>query len=103
MRYFYIQYIVSFFKCTLGIGEEKMKKPLSINTLNELIRLCLINAERFIEDAELLIEDDSYGHAFALAILAEEELVKASIYHIGMCSTSTHRPDRLLHPVVLAC
>ena len=60
-----------------------MMSSLSVNTLNELIRLCLQNAERFIKDAELLIDDDSYDHALALTILADEELAKLSIYHVG--------------------
>ena len=60
-----------------------MRAPLSVNTLNELVRLSLQNAERFIKDAELLIGDGSYGHALALTVLADEELVKTSIYHIG--------------------
>lgn len=38
------------------------------------------NAERFVKDAEILLKKKSYAHAFALAILAEEEMAKAAMY-----------------------
>ena len=38
------------------------------------------NSERFVKDAEILLKKKSYAHAFALAVLAEEELAKAAMY-----------------------
>lgn len=49
--------------------------------LKEAVQLCLDNVEQYIKDAQLLVENGSYGHAFALAVLSEEELSKAYIYH----------------------
>jgi len=40
------------------------------------------NAEQFIKDAEVLVKKRSYGHGFALAVLAEEELAKAVMYYL---------------------
>jgi AbiV family abortive infection protein len=37
--------------------------------------------EQYITDAEILIKNESYGHAFALTVLGEEELAKAFIYY----------------------
>ncbi len=42
-----------------------------------VIKLSLENSEKFLEDAELLIQNSSYGHAFAFTVLALEELGKA--------------------------
>lgn len=50
--------------------------------LREAVKECLDNVEQFIKDADVLIINSSYGHAFALTVLAEEELVKAFICHI---------------------
>ena len=55
---------------------------MSEKTLRKALGLCVDNAEQFIKDAEILIENSSYGHAFALSVLAEEEIAKAWIYHI---------------------
>lgn len=49
--------------------------------LKEAVQLCLDNVEQYIIDAELLIKNESYGHAFALTVLGEEELSKAFIYY----------------------
>lgn len=38
------------------------------------------NADRLVKDAEILLKKKSYAHAFALAVLAEEELAKAAMY-----------------------
>lgn len=46
--------------------------------LQQVIRMSLENAERFLNDATLLINNSSYGHAFALTILALEEIGKAT-------------------------
>lgn len=40
----------------------------------------LQNAEQYAKDAEKLIELKSYGHALALCILGEEELVKSLLF-----------------------
>jgi AbiV family abortive infection protein len=52
--------------------------------LKEAVQACLSNAEQYLKDAEILFENGSYGHSFALTVLGEEELSKAYIYH--MCS-----------------
>lgn len=49
--------------------------------LKEAVQLCLDNVEQYIKDAQLLVENGSYGHAFALTVLGEEELSKAYIYY----------------------
>jgi len=55
-----------------------MKDSISQNDILQLvIRLSLDNAEKFLKDAELLINSSSFGHAFALTILALEETGKA--------------------------
>lgn len=38
------------------------------------------NAGLFLDDTEILFKQKSYGHAFALAVLGEEELAKAIMY-----------------------
>ena len=52
--------------------------------LKEAVKSCLDNVEQYLKDARMLIENESYGHAFALTVLGEEELSKAFIYY--MCS-----------------
>ena len=55
-----------------------MKDSVSQNeVLTLVISLSLENAERFLNDAALLISNSSFGHAFALTILALEETGKA--------------------------
>ena len=55
-----------------------MKDDISQNdVLRLVIRLSLENAERFLDDAMLLINNSSFGHAFALTTLALEETGKA--------------------------
>ena len=44
--------------------------------LQKAIELCTWNAQRFINDARLLMKARSYGHALSLAILAVEETGK---------------------------
>lgn len=60
------------------------KRIMPEGLLKEGVQACLDNVEQYIEDAQLLVENGSYGHGFALAVLAEEELSKAWIYY--MCS-----------------
>jgi len=55
---------------------------VSEKVLKEAVTLCLDNAEQYIKDAEALVKISSYGHAFALAVLAEEELAKAYVCYI---------------------
>lgn len=50
--------------------------------LRKAAALCLKNAEQYVEDAKILIKKGSSGHAFALAVFAEEELAKAVMYHL---------------------
>lgn len=46
--------------------------------IEEAINECLKNATRFVSDAKLLIKKNrSYGHAFGLCVLADEEIGKA--------------------------
>ncbi len=40
----------------------------------------LANADRYLQDAEALVERGSNGHALALAVLAEEEIGKALLF-----------------------
>ncbi len=47
------------------------------DVLKLVINLSLDNAERFLNDASLLINNSSFGHAFAFIILALEEIGKA--------------------------
>jgi AbiV family abortive infection protein len=57
--------------------------------LKEGIQLCRKNVERLLNDASILYEAGSYGHAQALAILAMEEYAKK----IVLVARKTH-PDR---------
>ncbi len=45
--------------------------------LRRVIRLSIENSEKFLDDAELLMRNSSYGHAYAFTVLALEELGKA--------------------------
>jgi len=60
------------------VGFEKMAEKI----LTEAVKLCLDNAEQYIKDAEVLVKNSSYGHAFALSVLAEEETAKAWMYYL---------------------
>lgn len=40
---------------------------------------CVINAEQFLNDAKLLRDKKSFGHAYSLAVLGFEEIAKAAI------------------------
>lgn len=44
--------------------------------------LGLRNSEIWLEDADLLMEHKSYGHAYALLTFADEELIKAFIFWV---------------------
>lgn len=61
-----------------------MDKTLSIKELENGVNLCLENAEQYIKDAELLIKNSSFGHAYALGVLAYEELGKAVMCDFGI-------------------
>ena len=50
--------------------------------LDKAINFGLKNAEQFHKDADLLIAIGSYSHAFALAIMSDEEFGKAVMYHL---------------------
>ena len=60
-----------------------MIKEKQLNFLRKVAKESLKNAEQFIDDAEILFKMKSYGHAFALAVLGEEELAKAIMYSIA--------------------
>jgi len=57
---------------------------IQIKELENCANLSLENAEQYIKDAELLIENSSFGHAYAFAILAYEELGKTLMCIFGM-------------------
>jgi len=63
-----------------------MDKTLSIQIkeLENGVNLCLDNAEQYIKDAELLRKNSSFGHAYALGVLAYEELGKAVMCDFGI-------------------
>lgn len=61
-----------------------MKPTDKEKLLKKAVQSCLHNVEQYFKDAHLLVENGSYGHAFAFTVLGEEELSKAYIYH--MCS-----------------
>jgi AbiV family abortive infection protein len=50
--------------------------------LRKIALLSLKNAEQHVKDAKILLKKRSFGHAFALAVLGEEELAKAVMYHL---------------------
>jgi len=50
--------------------------PLSLKEIARGFMLCTQNAEDLLDDAEVLINKGSYGHACALVILSEEEIAK---------------------------
>ena len=56
-------------------GQEKFLRKVAKESFK--------NAEQFVNDAEILFGKKSYGHAFALAALGEEELAKAIMYSIA--------------------
>ncbi|MDH5375932.1 MAG: AbiV family abortive infection protein, partial [Candidatus Bathyarchaeota archaeon] len=70
-----------------------MKITKEKETLEKAVNLCLENVERYIKDAELLIADSSYGHAYSLMVLAEEELTKTTVYYL--CAQGIVNPKAL--------
>ena len=50
-----------------------------MKNLQNGVHICLENAKKWIEDAELLFEHGSYGHATSLALIGIEELAKALV------------------------
>jgi len=62
--------------------------------LNKLAEAAVVNAEHLLVDAESLQDRASFGHGFALAVLAEEELGKASVLWLaGLDKTSKFTLD----------
>ena len=43
------------------------------------MKLCLENAEQWMNDAKLLMDNSSYGHSYTLLVFADEEIAKAYI------------------------
>ncbi len=58
---------------------EQIMKPLSINQIFSASSEIMENAQDLIEEAELLLKNNKYARAFALAHLASEELVKFNV------------------------
>lgn len=56
---------------------DKSILKIPLDKIDEGINLCLRNASQFCSDANILVEQKSYGHALGLCILATEELGKA--------------------------
>ena len=56
-------------------GQEKFLRKVAKESFK--------NAEQFVNDAEILFGKKSYGHAFALGVLGDEELAKAILYSIA--------------------
>ena len=48
---------------------------IQIKELENCANLSLENAEQYIKDAELLIENSSFGHAYAFGVWAYEEIM----------------------------
>lgn len=63
-------------------SQETANTTLSRESLIKATKFCLQNAKQFLDDAKLLLSRKSYGHAFSLAALAEEEISKALIYYL---------------------
>ena len=53
---------------------------ISTKNLEKGVKLCLKNARRLIKDANLLIDNGSYGHALFFVITSLEEVSKAFMY-----------------------
>jgi AbiV family abortive infection protein len=58
-----------------------MKSSNKERLLKKAVQSCVNNVEQYFKDAHLLLENGSYGHAFAFTVLGEEELSKAYIYN----------------------
>ena len=58
------------------LHKEKAAEALSIPQIFSATSKILENAQELIEDAELLLRNNRYPRAFALAHLASEELIK---------------------------
>ncbi len=52
---------------------------------------CLKNARQFVKDAERLIESSSFGHAFSLLVLADEEMGKSLMFLFSLFGLSLKR------------
>ncbi len=63
---------------------KKVKSQVKIpskQALKSLIKMSLDNAGQFLLDAKVLIDNSSFGHAYALTVLALEEIGKAIYYN----------------------
>lgn len=61
-----------------------MSEKTKIENFIESSKACLINAERLMDDIAFL-EIDSYSTAYALAIIAQEEIAKAFLLYLIHC------------------
>jgi AbiV family abortive infection protein len=70
------------------------RRPTSPSTLYETSLACIVNSKEFLSDARVLARKGSSGHAFALLVLAEEELGKA--YLMILASIGLQVPNSIL-------
>jgi AbiV family abortive infection protein len=66
----------------MGVNLEKMKKVGKFQAkFREAFEHCKWNIEQYIKDIKLLMEKGSYGHAYALSVICQEELEKLWTYY----------------------
>ena len=63
--------------------------------IEEGVNRCLDNAESLLKDAQLLLNNGSYGHAMFLAVSAVEETSKAFMYAVNRRKGITDHPPKL--------
>lgn len=61
------------------ISVHEWARLVKMRNLKNGVHICLENAQKLIEDAELLFEHESYGHATSLALIGIEEMAKALV------------------------
>src|SRR2546426_4824608 len=67
---------------------------ISVLALHQAARASVENAEAYIQDARTLIGRESNGHAFALLVLAEEEIGKSLLLLLRVGGLEV--PERIL-------
>ena len=77
-----VQSVCQYSRLDVPLGKAGFEMSEREKLLRRTAELSLKNAEQYVEDAEVLFKKRSCGHAFALAVLAEEELAKAVMYHL---------------------
>jgi AbiV family abortive infection protein len=71
-----------------------MVPQLRLEQVHRAALLARRNAKRFFRDAKLLMASESYGHAYGMAVFAEEEAGKALILH-GVADGILRNPEWL--------